>query len=248
MARAPGARAEAGKRDVITFSCALARPGFTFDVSFEAGAGIMALFGPSGAGKTTVIRLLAGLERPARGTISVAGHRLLDMEGRVFVPAHRRRVGLVFQDALLLPHLSVRANLLYGRWFTPASERRLALGPVVEVLGIGHLLARGPETLSGGERQRVAIGRALLASPRLLLMDEPLASLDAARREEILPFIARLRDAFDLPVVYVSHASEEVARLATHVVRLEQGRVVAAGSPEIVLRGDIGRGAGPSRA
>jgi molybdate transport system ATP-binding protein len=141
----------------------------------------------------------------------------------------------VFQDSRLFPHLSVRANLLYGRWFTPAAARRVALDPVVEVLGVGHLLDRRPASLSGGERQRIAIGRALLASPRLLLMDEPLASLDADRKLEILPFIERLRDEFAIPIVYVSHSVEEVARLAALVVRLEDGRVVAVGSPAEAL-------------
>ncbi len=219
----------------LSFACRLARPGFGFDVAFEAGAGVTALFGPSGSGKSTAIRLLAGLERAGEGRIAAGGVTLMDTRAGVFVPAHRRRVGLVLQDALLFPHLSVKANLTYGRWFTPAPERRIGFDAVVGMLGIGHLLARRPGTLSGGERQRVAIGRALLTSPRLLLMDEPLASLDAARKQEILPFIERLRDEFAIPVVYVSHAVEEVARLAAHVVRLEAGKVVAAGPPAQAL-------------
>jgi molybdate transport system ATP-binding protein len=220
---------------MIRFACRLTRPEFSFDVAFEGGGGVTALFGPSGSGKSTVIRLLAGLARADAGSISVGGTVLLDTATGVFARPHRRRIGVVFQDARLFPHLSVRSNLLYGRWFTPAGQRRLELAPVVEVLGIGHLLARRPDTLSGGERQRVAIGRALLASPRLLLMDEPLASLDAGRKLEILPFIERLRDEFAIPVVYVSHAVDEVARLAAHVVRLERGRVAAAGPPADVL-------------
>lgn len=220
---------------VIQFDCQLARPAFLFDVAFEAGPGVTALFGPSGSGKSTAIRLLAGLERPDTGRIIVEGETLLDTKaGRVVAP-HRRRIGLVFQDALLLPHLSVSTNLTYGRWFTPQRQRRIAFDPVVDVLGIGHLLDRRPDTLSGGERQRVAIGRALLTSPRLLLMDEPLASLDGARKQEILPFIERMRDEFGIPVIYVSHAVEEVARLADRVIRLENGRVVAAGSPNKAL-------------
>ena len=149
-----------------------------------AEAGITALFGASGSGKSTAIRLIAGLEKPDRGRISLGGTVLTDVAEGIFVPPHKRRIGLVFQDALLLPHLSVQANLTYGRFFTPAAERRIGFEPVVEVLGIGHLLNRKPETLSGGERQRVAIGRALLASPRLLLMDEPLAALDQARKQD----------------------------------------------------------------
>ncbi len=220
---------------MIRFDCRLTRPGFAFDAAFEAGAGVTALFGPSGSGKSTALRLIAGLERPERGRISLDDEALTDTEARVHRPPHRRRIGLVFQDALLLPHLSVRSNLTYGRFFTRKADRRLSFEAVVDVLGIGHLLTRRPATLSGGERQRVAIGRALLASPRLLLMDEPLASLDAARKRELLPFIERLRDEFAIPILYVSHAAEEVARLAAHVVLIEAGRVVAAGPPDVVL-------------
>lgn len=220
---------------MIVFDCRLERPDFTFEAAFEAGLGITALFGPSGSGKSTAIRLIAGLEQPTRGRIVVAGETLLDTAAGVAVPPHRRGVGLVFQDALLFPHLSVKANLTYGRWFTPRARRRIGFAPVVEVLGIGHLLDRRPATLSGGERQRVAIGRALLTTPRLLLMDEPLASLDAARKLDLLPFIERLRDEFAIPIIYVSHAVEEVARLAAQVVRLEDGRVAACGTPSQVL-------------
>ncbi len=220
---------------MISFNCTLARTRFTFDAAFETNSGITALFGPSGSGKSTAIRLLAGLEHPDKGRIAANGSVLLDTASRVAVPPHKRRIGLVFQDAHLFPHLSVSANLRYGRWFTPKRERRIAFGPVVEVLGVGHLLDRRPATLSGGERQRVAIGRALLTSPRLLLMDEPLASLDGNRKLEILPFIERLRDEFGIPIVYVSHSVEEVARLAQQVVRLENGRVAAAGTPAEVL-------------
>ncbi len=220
---------------MIRFDCRLTRPGFTFDAAFEAGPGVTALFGPSGSGKSTALRLIAGLERPERGRISLDGEVLTDTEARLHRPPHRRRIGLVFQDALLLPHLSVRSNLSYGRFFTRKADRRLSFDAVVQVLGVGHLLDRSPATLSGGERQRVAIGRALLASPRLLLMDEPLASLDAARKRELLPFIERLRDEFAIPILYVSHAAEEVARLAARVVMLETGRVTASGPPDEVL-------------
>jgi molybdate transport system ATP-binding protein len=220
---------------LLRFDCSLLQPDFRFDVLFEAGPGVLALFGPSGSGKSTVIRLLAGLERPDKGRIAVGDAVLVDTAKGLFVPPHRRRVGLVFQDARLLPHYSVSGNLTYGRWFTPRPERRIAFEPVVETLGITHLLDRRPSTLSGGERQRVAIGRALLASPRLLLMDEPLASLDQERKLEVLPFIERLRDEFAIPIVYVSHSVEEVARLATSVVRLEHGHVAAQGPPAEVL-------------
>jgi molybdate transport system ATP-binding protein len=220
---------------MIRFNCRISRPAFTFEAAFEAGQGVTALFGPSGSGKTTAIRLLAGLETPERGRITVDGDTLLDTEAGIVVPAHKRRIGVVFQDALLLPHLSVRANLTYGRWFTPKSDRRIAFDSVVDVLGIGHLLDRRPGTLSGGERQRAAIGRAILASPRLLLLDEPLASLDAARKMEVLPFIERLRDEFAIPIIYVSHSVEEVARLASKVVRLADGKVMSSGDPGEVL-------------
>lgn len=229
---------------MIEFDCALTRERFNLDVVFENGPGVIALFGPSGSGKSTVINLIAGLDRPQRGRIVLDGKALLDTARGVFVPPHRRRVGLVFQDAQLFPHLTVRQNLTYGRFFTPSMDRRVQLGPVVETLGIGHLLGRFPATLSGGERQRVAIGRALLASPRLLLMDEPLASLDANRKLEILPFIEILRDEFKIPIVYVSHAVEEVVRLAAKVVRLADGKVVASGPPaEALTPSSLGRAA-----
>jgi molybdate transport system ATP-binding protein len=220
---------------VIRFDCALRRPDFAFDAAFEGGPGVTALFGPSGSGKSTAIHLIAGFERPDRGRIALGERTLLDTATGRRTPPHRRRVGVVFQDAKLLPHLSVRANLLFGRWFTPRAERRVGFDAVVQTLGIGHLLSRRPATLSGGERQRVAIGRALLTSPRLLLLDEPLAALDADRKLEVLPFIETLRDEFGIPMVYVSHAVEEVARLATRVVRLEGGRVTAVGAPAEVL-------------
>jgi molybdate transport system ATP-binding protein len=220
----------------IRFDCVLHRQDFTLEAAFEGGDGVLALFGPSGSGKSTIIRLIAGLERPDSGRIALDGTVLVDVAAGIFVPPHKRRVGLVFQDAQLLPHYSVRGNLGYGRWFTPRHERRIAYEPVVEVLGIGALLERRPATLSGGERQRVAIGRALLASPHILLLDEPLASLDDERKREILPFIERLRDEFAIPVVYVSHSVAEVARLATTVVRLDAGRVTAMGATRDVLQ------------
>ena len=231
---------------MITFDCCWQRPDFRFEAAFEAGAGITALFGPSGSGKSTAIRLIAGLDRPDRGRIALDDRVLLDTDADTNVPPHARRIGLVFQDALLFPHLSVTSNLTYGRWFTDKAERRIGFDAVVEVLGIGHLLDRRPATLSGGERQRVAIGRALLTSPRLLLMDEPLAALDEARKYEILPFIERLRDEFALPILYVSHAVEEVTRLASHVVRFEAGRVAATGTPAEVLA-PVGLGSAAGR-
>jgi molybdate transport system ATP-binding protein len=220
---------------MIRFDCTLRWPSFTLDAAFESSGGVTALFGPSGSGKSSILRLLAGLARPDRGLIRLDDAVLLDTAAGIAVPPHKRGIGLVFQDNQLLPHLSVRRNLLYGRSFAGRGDRRIAFDAVVETLAIPHLLERAPASLSGGERQRVAIGRALLAAPRLLLMDEPLASLDANLKLEILPFIERLRDEFAIPIVYVSHAAEEVARLSQTVVRLEHGRVVATGPAAEVL-------------
>ncbi|WP_375263081.1 molybdenum ABC transporter ATP-binding protein [Palleronia sp.] len=207
-------------------------PGFTLDAAFEAPAGVTVLFGPSGSGKTTLVNAIAGLVRPDAGRIVVDDQALFDSRSKVDVPVHRRGLGTVFQDARLFPHLTVRQNLSYGRWF---SRGRPSLGPVVDMLGIGHLLDRRPAALSGGERQRVAIGRALLSEPRLILADEPLAALDEARKREILPYFERLRDEAGVPILYVSHNAAEVARLATTVVALEGGRVIAHGSAAQVL-------------
>jgi molybdate transport system ATP-binding protein len=213
---------------------------FALDARFTGDRGVTALFGRSGSGKTSLVNVIAGLVRPEEGRVTVDGRVLVDTAAGVFVPRHRRRIGYVFQEARLFPHLSVRGNLLYGRWFTPRAERRGSLDRVVEMLGIGHLLQRQPADLSGGERQRVAIGRALLASPRMLLMDEPLASLDAPRKAEILPCVERLRDEAGIPIVYVSHAIDEVARLAGTVVLLADGRVLAAGPVgEVLARVDL---------
>lgn len=206
---------------------------FTLDAAFEAPPGITMLFGRSGSGKTTLINAVAGLVRPQAGHVAVDGRVLFDAEAGIFLPPHRRRLGYVFQEGRLFPHLSVRQNLLYGHWFTPRPLRRERLGRVVEMLGIGPLLDRRPGALSGGEKQRVAIGRALLASPGLLLADEPLAALDEARKAEILPYFERLRG--EVPILYVSHSAAEVARLATSVVVLEQGRVVRQGPAAEVL-------------
>jgi molybdate transport system ATP-binding protein len=202
---------------------------FALDIHFASGRGLTALFGRSGAGKTSVVSAIAGLIRPQRGRIAVDGVVLLDTECGIFVPAHRRRIGYVFQEGRLFPHLTVRQNLLFGRWFAPRSEAMVQFEDVVDLLGIGPLLMRRPGRLSGGEKQRVAIGRALLADPRLLLMDEPLASLDAARKDEILPHLERLRDGAVVPIVYVSHAAAEVARLATTIVLIAEGSVRAVG-------------------
>jgi molybdate transport system ATP-binding protein len=215
---------------------------FTLDARFEAGGGLVALFGRSGSGKTSIVNIVAGLIRPERARVAIDGTVLVDTERGVLVPRHRRRIGYVFQEGRLFPHLTVRQNLLYGRWFAPRA--RVAPGDdlerVVHLLGIGGLLERRPGRLSGGEKQRVAIGRALLADPRLLLMDEPLAALDEARKAEILPYIERLRDESKIPIVYVSHSIAEVARLAMTVVVLSEGKVAAVGpTSELMQRLDL---------
>lgn len=214
----------------------LGHPGFTLDVDLALpGSGVTALFGPSGSGKTSCLRCVAGLETAARGRLVVAGETWQDSERGLFLPPHRRALGYVFQDANLFEHLDVRRNLLFGWQRVAPDERRLALEQVIELLGIEGLLSRMPARLSGGERQRVGIARALLTSPRLLLMDEPLAALDAERKAEILPYLERLTRELALPILYVSHAPDEVARLADHLVLLERGRVLASGPTSGVL-------------
>lgn len=208
---------------------------FALDVRFEAPAGVTVLFGRSGAGKTTVVRGVAGLLRPDGGRVVVDDWLLLDTAAGHSLPPHRRRLGAIFQEPRLFPHLSVRRNLGFGRFFAPRGAPGPAEHTVVEMLGLGPLLARRPATLSGGERQRVAIGRALLARPRLILADEPLAALDVARKAEILPYFERLRDETPVPILYVTHAPEEVAQLATTVVALQAGRVAAVGPAASVL-------------
>ncbi len=202
---------------------------FTLAAKFEAAEGATALFGPSGAGKTTIANLIAGLLTPDRGRIALDGTVLFDAATRIDVPPHRRRIGYVFQEGRLFPHMSVRRNLDYGRWMSGLARDEAEAGRMVELLDIGHLLDRRPGKLSGGERQRVAIGRALLMRPRLLLLDEPLASLDAGRKQEILPYLLRLRDDAKVPMLYVSHNAAEIARIATQVVRIGNGRIVAQG-------------------
>lgn len=208
---------------------------FSFDAAFRSARGITALFGRSGSGKTSMIRMIAGLTRPNEGRIVLDGEILTDTAQRIFVPRHRRRFGYVFQEARLFPHLSVRHNLFYGRWFAPRSGKTESLDRIVALLGIEDLLERSPQKLSGGEKQRVAIGRALLSSPRLLLMDEPLAALDDARKAEVMPYLERLRDEMDIPIVYVSHSVGEVMRLADRVIVMRDGRVETIGSAADVL-------------
>jgi len=212
---------------------------FALDATFRAPPGVTVLFGRSGSGKTTVVNAVAGLLMPDAGRIASGDWTLLDTERGVRLKPHRRRLGYIFQDGRLFPHMTVRQNLAYGAWFAPKGAPREDLGRVVDLLGIGHLLDRRPGGLSGGEKQRVAIGRALLSAPRLILADEPLAALDEARKAEILPYFERLRDEVSVPILYVSHSASEVARLATTVVAMDAGRVVAQGPAAEVL-GDVG--------
>jgi molybdate transport system ATP-binding protein len=211
---------------------------FRLDVRFKTETGVTALFGPSGAGKTTLVNMISGLLRPDRGKIVLGEAVLFDGAARIDLPVHRRHIGYVFQEGRLFPHLSVRRNLDYGRRMRALSPDPAQLARIVSLLEIGHLLDRRPGRLSGGERQRVAIGRALLMRPRLLLLDEPLASLDPARKREILPYLERLRDEVGIPMVYVSHQAAELRRIATAVVRLKGGRVEAIGGPELLDRDD----------
>lgn len=208
---------------------------FRLQASFAAGVGVTALFGRSGSGKTSLVNVIAGLLKPDRGRVEVEGRVLFDRERGIDVPTARRRVGYVFQDGRLFPHLSARQNLLFGSFFVGVNERYIQFDQVVELLGLEHLLERRPAGLSGGEKQRVAIGRALLASPQVLLMDEPLASLDEHRKAEILQYIERLRDEVKIPIIYVSHAIEEVVRLADTMVLMSEGAVRAVGRPEEIM-------------
>ncbi len=209
--------------------------GFSLDIGFEAPAGITVLFGRSGSGKTTIVNAVAGLLNPDRGRITANNRVLLDTASKLCLPPHQRRIGYIFQEGRLFPHLTVAQNLDYGRWFAPRGTSSTGNARIIEMLGIGHLLARYPAKLSGGEKQRVAIGRALLCSPQLILADEPLASLDEIRKAEILPYFERLRDEVPVPILYVSHSAAEVARLATTVVALQDGKVLRQGPAAEVL-------------
>lgn len=210
-------------------------PDLKLDLSFDAPPGVTVLFGRSGSGKTTIVNAVAGLVKPMAGRVAVDEWELFDTAQGLWLPPHKRRLGYIFQEGRLFPHLTVRQNLFYGKWFAPKSVRRESPDKVIEMLGIGHLLNRRPAGLSGGEKQRVAIGRALLASPRLILADEPLAALDDARKAEILPYFERLRDEVSVPILYVTHSAAEVARLATSVVALQEGKVLRHGPASEVL-------------
>lgn len=219
----------------------VARAEFALQAELDLpGRGVSALFGPSGSGKSTLLRCVAGLVRAPEGYLEVNGEIWQDEVEGIFLPTHKRALGFVFQDAGLFPHLTVERNLEYGLRRTAAGEHRLHRGDILELFGIGHLQQRKPGSLSGGERQRVAIARALLAGPKILLMDEPLSALDHARKQDILPYLERLHDELEIPVLYVSHAPDEVARLADHLVVLDEGRVLASGAlTETLARLDL---------
>jgi molybdate transport system ATP-binding protein len=207
---------------------------FSVTARFEASAGVTALFGPSGAGKTTVVNMIAGLLTPDRGSIRLDKMVMFDADAKINLPPYRRGIGYVFQEGRLFPHLSVRQNLDYGRRMSGQPHDTDEFARIVALLDIGPLLDRRPRLLSGGERQRVAIGRALLTRPRLLLLDEPLASLDVGHKREILPHLIRLRDEAKVPMVYVSHIAAELRLIATKVARLEAGRVTAVGDLDLL--------------
>ena len=213
---------------MLSITITHAFPGLSLKAQFDAPNGVTALFGRSGSGKTTLVNAVAGLLRPDHARITLEGDVLVDTAANIFVPPHRRRIGYVFQEARLFPHLTVQQNLRYGRFFAPRGNRA-DFDQIVDLLGLAPLLARRPIGLSGGEKQRVALGRAILSQPRLLLLDEPLAALDEPRKAEILPYLERLRDDLRLPMLYVSHSAAEVARLATTLVLIDAGRVTAAG-------------------
>jgi len=207
---------------------------FQVEVAFTSEGRVTGLFGTSGAGKTSLVSMIAGLVKPDRGVIGIDGDVLYDGKAGIDVPPHRRRIGYVFQDARLFPHLSVAQNLDYGRRMNKLARDAVQETRIADLLDIGDLLARRPGGLSGGERQRVALGRALLSKPRLLLLDEPLGALDEERKAEILPYLVRLRDEADIPMVYVSHDADEMRQLATDVVMLKRGRVAAFGGTEVL--------------
>jgi len=211
---------------------------FKVNVRFEAVGGATALFGPSGSGKTSLVNMIAGLLEPDRGIIALDDTVLFDAARNIDVPPHKRRIGYVFQEGRLFPHLSVRQNLDYGRRMNHQPQDHNEFDRIATLLDIGQLLDRRPRMLSGGERQRVAVGRALLMNPRLLLLDEPLASLDAGHKREILPYLVRLRDEAKVPIVYVSHTAAEVRRIATEVVLLNDGKVVASGGLDLLKDAD----------
>jgi len=211
-----------------------AYPGFDLGVSFDTGSGTTCIFGPSGAGKSTILSCIAGSINPDKGSIALADRVLFDSNERINIAMRDRHIGMVFQDAKLFPHMDVKANMTYAQW-AGKRDSKLALDHVVDVLGLGALLTRMPEKLSGGEKQRVAIGRALLSSPKILLLDEPLSSLDLNRRRKLIPFLKRIRSEFHIPMVFISHDPDEVTELADELVLVKDGKVIGSGELPFVF-------------
>jgi molybdate transport system ATP-binding protein len=237
MVRAAGDAAPAWELTMLRVDVAKQLGEFKIEAAFESQGRVTGLFGASGAGKTSLINMIAGLLRPDRGSIAIDDEVLDDTATRVHIPAHRRRIGYVFQDARLFPHLDVRENLDYGRRMNRLADDPAQRKRITDLLDIGDLLERRPGQLSGGERQRTALGRALLSKPRLLLLDEPLGSLDEGRKVEILPYLVRLRDEANVPMVYVSHDAAEMRQLATQIVMLRNGKVTAFGGVKVLSAG-----------
>lgn len=221
---------------MLSLDIELRRHAFDLVAQLELNGSVTGLFGPSGSGKSSLLGIIAGLVRPQRGRLVLDGETLYDGASGVYLPPHRRRIGLVFQDSQLFPHYSVKGNLLYGFKQTPPNQRRFRFDDIVDLLGLGPLLNAHPRKISGGEKQRVALGRSLLASPRLLLLDEPLASLDQGLKAQILPFLQRIRDELQLPMIYVSHALSEILHLTDQLVLIKQGRIRAAGALQDILQ------------
>ena len=221
---------------MLSLDIELRRHAFALNARFGLHRGVTGLFGPSGSGKSSLLGIIAGLVRPDRGRIELDGLSLFDSAKRIWIPPHRRRIGLVFQDSQLFPHLSVKGNLLYGFNRIVPDQRRFRFDDIVELLGLGPLLKAHPRKISGGEKQRVALGRSLLASPQLLLLDEPLASLDPALKAQILPFMQRIRDELDLPMIFVSHALSEILHLTDRLVLIREGRIIGVGGLDEILQ------------
>jgi molybdate transport system ATP-binding protein len=234
MVRAASHRAAARKLTMLRVDIEKQLGEFSLAASFVSEGRVTGLFGASGSGKTTLVNMIAGLLRPDRGTIMIDGDTLDDTAAGIHVPAYRRRIGYVFQDARLFPHLDVAQNLDYGRRMNRVADDPAQHKRIIDLLDIGNLVDRRPGKLSGGERQRVALGRALLSKPRLLLLDEPLGALDEGRKHEILPYLVRLRDEANVPMVYVSHDAAELRQLATQIVMLRQGRVTSFGGVKVL--------------
>jgi len=212
---------------MIEINATLKRPDFTLDVALQLDQRVTAIFGPSGSGKSTLLSIIAGISKPDRGRVMINGETVFDGEKKINKPIHQRRIGLVFQDARLFPHLNVEHNLRYPLKFTPTHEQQFHFNDIINLLEIGALLKRATHQLSGGEKQRVALGRALLSSPRLLMLDEPMASLDESLKSQILPFLKKVADEINIPMIYISHSKDEIMQITNNVVYINAGKIVA---------------------